>query len=116
MGTGQEFVKKLRPAGCALVVILTVIVTILMFTSKGIAVDGYDAPHDSDYYAEHIDELKTEIEENMLPKLEGVTASLSVEDGKVQVTAESVSLQKVKNAVNYYYGLELFTFEEQEEE
>lgn len=110
MGAGQDFVKKLKPLGCALVLGLFVLVTLILFTARGAAVEGYDAPYTSEYYAEHLDELKTELEENLIPKLDVAWAQLAVEGDKLAVTAEKEDIYKIRPAVIHYYDADLFVW------
>ena len=111
MGTGQAFVKWLRPAGCVLFLGLFIVVTIFLFTAKGVPVEGYEPPHDSEYYAGHLDELAEELNTNMLPKLEdGAAASFQVEGGQVVVTASDEDMFTVRNSIIHYYDEDLFQF------
>ena len=110
MDAGREFVKKLRPAGCALFLVLFILVTVMLFTSKGAPVEGYEAQHESEYYAEHPDELKTELEDKLIPKLDIEWCEIEVSGGKVAVTAAEEDIYKIRPAFIYYYDAELFEF------
>lgn len=109
MNTGEEFVKKLKPLGCAAFLLLTALTVLICFTSKGVAVDGYVPPQDSEYYAEHLDELKQEIEENLLPLI-GVNADLELTSNAVRITAGEDDLNTLRPRVIHYYDAELFEF------
>ena len=112
MGTGQAFVKWIKPAGCALFLGLFILVTVILFTAKGAPVKGYDPPQDSDYYSEHLPELAQELQENMFPLIEGAEgAGCRVEDGKVAVTAPEEAMTAVRSGVIHYYDAQLFVFE-----
>ena len=71
MTAGQQFVKWLKPVGCGIFLLVFVLFFIMCFTAKA-PVEGYTVPHDSQYYAEHLDELKTELETNLFPRLDGI--------------------------------------------
>ena len=71
---------------------------------------GYTPPHDSDYYAQHLDELAQELNANVLPVLDG-TAHAEVRDGTVTVTASEKEYVPVRGAVLKFYDAALFTFE-----
>ncbi len=114
MGTGQAFVKWLRPAGCAVFLIFGIAFSISLFTAKGTPVAGYSAPEDSSYYMEHLEELCQELRENLFPKLQvEVTAQLSEDGNRVMVLSSSrEDLHTVRLALIYYYDEELFEFSE----
>ena len=54
---GQDFVKMLKPVGCALFLLLFVIFLIFCFTAKA-PLDGYVKPQTIEYYSTHLDELE----------------------------------------------------------
>ena len=110
MGTGQSFVKWLRPAGCVLFLGLFIAVTVILLTDRGAPVEGYSPPESSEYYAQHLDELAQELEENLLPLFEGIDANCRVEDGTVVVTVPEDELFTVLRGVIYYYDQDLFEF------
>ena len=72
--------------------------------------EGYEAPEDSGYYAQHLDELARELQDNMFPKIEDATASCAVEDGVVVVTASEEDMFTIRNSILRYYDEELFEF------
>ena len=110
MGTGQAFVKGLRPAGCALFFGMFILVTALLFTAKGAPVEGYAPTESSEYYAEHLTELKAELEENLLPKLDIAGADIEVRGDILRITVNADDLQTLRLAVIHYYDVELFEF------
>ena len=112
MGTGQAFVKWLRPAGCVLFLGMFILVTALLFTAKGSPVEGYTPTESSQYYAEHLDELRAELEENLLPKLDIAGADIEVRGDRLLITAEAGDLQTLRLAVIHYYDQKLFEFAE----
>ncbi len=115
MGTGQAFVKWIKPAGCAIFLIFGIIFTISLFTGRGTPVEGYEPPEDSEYYSRNPDDFAEELRENLLPKLQADSASVTVEDGSVTVRADPDDLRAIKLAVIYYYDESMVTFVEVEE-
>ncbi len=112
MGTGSEFAKKLGIAGCVAVLILSVIATAMMFTSRGTAVEGYAPPEDAAYYKTHPEELLEEIETNLLPRLDAPGVELRLSEGKIAVAGEKGPLQTARLAIIHYFDPDLFEFTE----
>jgi len=110
--TGEGFVKWLRPAGCALFLGLFVIVTVMLFTVKGIPVEGYSPSQKSEYYETRPEELLAEIEENLLPKVNVTGVECKLSDGLVVITIPAEDFNTVRGSVIHYYDEELFTFVE----
>lgn len=110
MGTGQQFAKKLGVAGCVLVLAMGVLFTVLLFTTRGGAVEGYEPPHDSAYYAAHPEELLEELQTNLLPKLDAHGAELTLENGRLLVRAPEADLPALRLTFTYYYDEALFLF------
>lgn len=71
---------------------------------------GYTPPHDSAYYAGHLDELAQELNANFLPVLDE-TAHAEADGGTVTVTASAKEYVPVRGAVLKFYDAALFTFE-----
>lgn len=109
MGTGEAFVKWLRPAGCVLFLGIMVLTIIVCFTAKGAPVEGYTAPNTSEYYAENLDELSAELEENLFPLLYG-KATCVVEGDQIVITASQEDMTLVRSGVIHYYDDDLFIF------
>lgn len=110
MGTGSEFVKKIRPMGCALFLAMFVMVTVLLFTAR--PEPEYVPPESGEYYALHLDELKEQIEEHVLPELEATGVTLSAGDTRILVTAPAGELEDVREGILKYFDGELFEFSE----
>ena len=110
MTAGQEFVKMLRPAGCVIFLLIFVAFLVMCFTAGGAPIDGYSVPHDSDYYAEHLDEFKAELEANVFPHLEGIDGC-EITGDTLTVTIDSPSFDESSQAITHYYRDELFIFE-----
>ena len=110
MTAGQEFVKMLKPVGCVIFLAIFVAFLIMCFTAGGAPIEGYSVPHNSEYFREHPDELKTELEANVFPHLDGIE-SCEVTDGKLAIGIEADSFDESSGAITHYYSDELFSFQ-----
>ena len=110
MTAGQEFVKMLKPAGCIIFLLILVGFFVMCFSPGHAPVKGYSVPHDSDYFSEHIDELKAELEANVFPELEGIEGC-EVKDGTLLITIDSEGFDESSSAITYYYREALFSFQ-----
>lgn len=106
LSNGQWLWKTLKPAGCIFVLLLAVVALVLCFTAGSDPIKGYAPPESGEYYAVHLDELKTELEENVFPNLEGVTGC-EVSGGKVAVSIEYDSFSVTRSALLHYFDSEL---------
>ena len=111
---GQQFVKWLRPVGCVLFLAVAVLVTVICFTAGQDPIPGYAAPHDTAYYAQHLDELQAELEDNVFPYLEGIADCKAAGD-TLEVTIAERVFAKTRSAILQYYDLSLFTFTSESE-
>lgn len=109
MMTGQEFVKWLKPAGAALFLVVAVLVTWICLTAGQDPIPGYEPPQSSEYYAQHLDELKEELERNVIPKLEG-EAFCEASGDKLIVTLTAGNFAVTRSAIIQYFDPELFEF------
>ena len=110
MNTGADFVKKLRPLGCALVLVCFVGFLAVCFAPGEELLADYTPPKSGDYYAGHPQELADELNGNVLPRLPG-EASATVGDGGVVVTVRSESFFDVRGALLEHFDEGLLTFE-----
>ena len=112
MTTGQDFVKKIRPIGAAMFLLMFVLFLIICFTARVDPLAGYEAPHDSTYYAQSdasLGELKTELETNVFTKLTGVE-SCTVKDGKLEIVIDSATFKESRSTLLKHFDGGLFTF------
>ena len=112
MGTGQEFVKKIKPFGSFLFLLVFVLFLLTCFTSGKNPIPGYKAPHESSYYSQNektLAELKTELNANVFPKLNGIS-NCSISEGKLIVVIEDESFAISRSAILRYYDKDLFEF------
>ncbi len=104
---GEEFIKKIRPAGCVLFIVLAVLVAAVCLTAGRDPIKGYEAPQTSEYYSQHLDELREELEANVFPQLDGVAGS-RIGDGVLIVELDTNSFAVTRSALLRYYDESLF--------
>ncbi len=112
MSAGQDFVKKIGTLGSIFFLLLFVLFLVYCFTSKPKPLSGYVSPHDSAYYGqsdETLGELKTELETNVFPKLEG-NEKCWISGEKLAVELDQNSYTTTRSAILEYYGEGLFEF------
>ena len=107
---GQSFVKSIRPAGCALFLILAVLVAVICLTSGRNPIPGYAPPETTEYYAVYPAALIAELEENVLPALE-YDISLSMTGDTVTVTIADADFVAGRAALLRYFDSSLLLFE-----
>lgn len=111
MTAGEQFVKWIKPAGCVLFLGIFAAFLVICFTAKA-PVEGYTVPHDSQYYAQHLDELKAELETNLFPKLEGIEGCY-ISGNKLKIIISDAGFEKSSKAITHYYGENLFIIEKE---
>ena len=112
MTTGQDFVKKIRPIGAAMFLMMFVLFLIICFTARTDPLAGYSAPHNLTYYSQNdttLGELKTELEANVFTKLTGVE-SCTVKDGKLKIVIDSEYFKNCRSALLKHFDNSLFEF------
>ena len=108
---GQDFLRRIGPAGMALFLILAVLVAAICLTSGRDPIPGYSAPETTAWYAEHPEALVRELEENVFPALPAeYDLRASVSGGTVSVTADSAHFVVARAALLRYFDSGLFTF------
>lgn len=107
---GVEIVRWLRPAGCVLVLLISVLMLVFCFTQGRDPIPGYEPPHDAAYYVQHLPELAEELNTHVLPEVDE-TASAAVDGSTVTVWIDAQRLAVTRAAVLRYYDASLFVFE-----
>lgn len=111
MTAGEQFVKWIKPAGCVLFLGIFAAFLVICFTAKA-PVEGYTVPHDSQYYAQHLDELKAELETNLFPRLEGIE-DCYISGDKLKIIISDAGFEKSSKAITHYHGENLFIIEKE---
>ena len=111
MTAGEQFVKWIKPAGCVLFLGIFAAFLVICFTAKA-PVEGYTVPHDSQYYAQHLDELKAELETNLFPRLESIE-DCYISGDKLKIIISDAGFEKSNKAITHYYGENLFIIEKE---
>ena len=106
---GEEFVKKIKPFGCVLFLFAMVVFFVYAFGSGKAPIKDYEVPQTTEYYAEHLDELADELEENVLPHIDGAV-SCAVGDGVVTVTLRERGFAAARGDILHYFDVSLFEF------
>ena len=110
---GQEFVKKIRPVGCVMFLLMGAVVVVFCLFAGRDPIPDYEAKHEAAYYvqsAQTMEELKAELEENVFPNVEGVLGS-EISGDKLVITIEDKSFAVTRGAILRYYDISLFEFE-----
>ena len=111
---GAQFVRKIGPFGIIFFLAIFAFFLYWCFTDKpDNLLPGYTAPETSEYYSEHIDELQTELEANVLPRLPGFVSD-EVENGVIVLTFEADNYFNSRYSILEYYDETLFVFERSE--
>ena len=107
---GQSFIKSIRPAGCALFLILAVLVTALCLTVGRDPIPGYVPPERASY--EHdLPVLASVLEEQVFPALPEYEMTAAVTGDTVTVTVEEGNFAAARAAILRYFPEDLITFE-----
>ncbi len=94
--------RTLKPAGCIFVLLMAAASLVICFTAGRDPINGYCPPEDTEYYASHPQELKAELEKNVLPQLEGIKKCEAAESGVV-ITIEQNSFVVTRSALLRYF-------------
>ncbi len=115
MSTGQEFVKKIGPVGSVLFLLVFAAFLVMCFMPPK-AADGFSPAYDTAYYtesAEHMEELKTELEKDLLPQLK-IDATTQISGEKLVVTFSEADYKAGAEGVLKHYDESLFVFEKED--
>ena len=109
MTAGEDFIKKIRPVGCACFIILAILVTIVCFTAGKDPIKGYSAPESTEYYAGHLEELRSELEENVFPNISGLV-DCRIEGNVLEIYLEKADFAVSRSVILRYFDKSLFNF------
>ena len=107
---GQSFVRSIRPAGCALFLILAVLVTVICLTAGRDPIPGYTPPERASY-ENNLGQLAAVLEEQVFPALSQYDMTAEVTGDTVTVTVESGNFAAARSAILRYFPEDLITFE-----
>ena len=112
MTAGQDFIRRIRPVGAALFLLLAVAVAAVCLTSGRDPIPGYQAPQDTAYYAANPAALQAELEANVFPHLNGVRGCREA-DGKLEIILLGSDYAVTRAAILRYFDRNLFIFTEE---
>ncbi len=107
---GQGFVKSIRPAGCALFLVLAVLAAAVCLTAGRDPIPGY-VPPERAAYEEDLTVLVRELEEQVFPALPDYDMAAEVTGDTVTVTIDSEHFVVGRSAILRYFPEDLITFE-----
>ena len=106
---GQSFIRTIRPAGCALFLLLAVLVTAVCFTAGRDPIPGYTPPERASYEND-LSQLVTVLETQVFPALDQYGLTAAVTGDTVTVTVQG-NLAAARSAILHYFPEDLITFE-----
>ena len=107
---GQSFVKSIRPAGCALFLILAVLVAAVCLTAGRDPIPGYTPPERASYEND-LSQLVTVLETQVFPELPEYTMAARLTGDTVTVTIDDAHFVVGRSAILRYFPEDLITFE-----
>ena len=107
---GQAFVRSIRPAGCALFLVLAVLVTALCLTVGRDPIPGYRPPERASYEND-LPVLAQVLQEQVFPALPDYELTAEVTGDTVTVTVEQGNFAAARSAILRYFPEDLITFE-----
>jgi hypothetical protein len=108
---GQDFVARIRPAGCVLFLVLAVLVAVICLTAGRTPIPDYTPPLSMEEYAQSPAALVQELEDNVFPALPDYTMSAQLQDGTVVITIDSDHFVAGRAAILRYFDEDLVTFQ-----
>ncbi len=107
---GQAFVKSIRPAGCALFLIVAVLVAAVCFTAGRDPIPGYTPPERASYEND-LPTLASVLTEQVFPQLPEYGLTAAVTGDTVTVTVERGNFAAARSAILRYFPQDLINFE-----
>jgi hypothetical protein len=107
--------KKIKPIGVVVILGLSLLAFIMCLTVNLGVPKKYESRHDTAYYKEstgHMEELLSELKENVLPQLDGIQNSYySEETGHIVIVANSRNYDKAAAVIKRDFDASLFDFQ-----
>lgn len=111
----QVDLKKLKPLGIILILGCSILALITCFTADMGVPPRYDSVHEPEYYRqseENMEELVTELEENVFPNIEGIYEyEIDAESMKLVVYVHEEYAKKAQLVFERDFGTELISVE-----
>ena len=107
---GQSFVKNIGKAGCALFLLLAVLVTAVCLTAGRDPIPGYTPPERASYEND-LSQLADVLQTQVFPALTQYQLSAQVTGDTVTVTVEEGNFAAARSAILRYFPEDLITFE-----
>lgn len=107
---GQSFVKSIRPAGCALFLIVAVLVAAVCLTAGRDPIPGYTPPERASYEND-LPALAAVLTEQVFPQLPEYDMTAAVTGDAVTVTVEEGNFAAARAAILRYFPEDLIIFE-----
>lgn len=114
MDAMNQFLKKIGPVGSAIFLGIFLLYLVMCFTQGKDELKDYDPPRDGAYYRLHLGELARELEDNVMPRLEGIESVTWREGEKtVTVTITEDRFFPVRRSLLRHFPSELLTLEKE---
>lgn len=107
---GQSFVRSIRPAGCALFLIVAVLVGAVCLTAGRDPIPGYTPPERASYEND-LPQLVSVLTEQVFPALPEYEMTAAVTGETVTVTVEQGNFAAARSAILRYFPEDLIIFE-----
>ena len=107
---GQSFVRSIRPAGCALFLIVAVLVGAVCLTAGRDPIPGYTPPERASYEND-LPQLVSVLTEQVFPALPEYEMTAAVTGETVTVTVEQGNFAAARAAILRYFPEDLIIFE-----
>ena len=107
--SGQWLWKNLKPFGCVLCLVCLAAMLLMCFSSGPEPIEGYSVPESMEYYAADLEALAAELEQNVLPHVEGALGC-RVAEGKVEVRVDGERFVSARSAILQYFDEDLLQF------
>ena len=106
---GEWLMKTLKPLGAAIVLVCMVLMIISCFVVRFDPIKGYEPLNTTEFYSENLEELQSELEENVFPNFEGIRSS-DVNGDRLDVLVSSGEIKNVKQSILKHFDSSLFNF------